>query len=264
VRVRPLHCALVAADLVKVDGDGAVRTLTLDSPHNRNALSSGLLDELGDAFRNATSDDAVRVIVLTGTGTVFCSGADLSESGEFRTSRMEAMLTLMASARVPVIARVNGHARAGGLGLMAVSDLAVAARGSTFAFSKVRVGVAPAMILVPALAVVERRFLARTMLTGESFSAEEAASAGLLSDVVDDEDGLDRWVHHAVDAILKSAPGAVSATKSLLASMSEMSFAEGLATASRRSAELFAGAEAAEGMDAFLHKRRPSWDVSAP
>jgi methylglutaconyl-CoA hydratase len=254
----------VAPDLVKVDGDGAVRTLTLDSPHNRNALSSGLLDELTDGLRNATSDDAVRVIVLTGTGTVFCSGADLSESGEFRTARMEALLSMIDSAPVPVIARVNGHARAGGLGLIAASDLAVAPRASTFAFSEVRVGVAPALILVPALPVVERRFLARTMLTGESFSADEAASAGLLTDVVDDEEGLNGWVQRVVDSVLKSAPGAVSATKSLLHSLPEMPFAEGLATAGRRSAELFAGAEAAEGMDAFLQKRRPSWDRVDP
>jgi methylglutaconyl-CoA hydratase len=254
----------VAPDLVKVDGDGAVRTLTLDSPHNRNALSSGLLDELADGFRNATSDDAVRVVVLTGAGTVFCSGADLSESGEFRTARMAELLSIIASAPLPVIARVNGHARAGGLGLIAASDLAVAAKGSTFAFSEVRVGVAPAMILVPALPTVERRFLSRTMLTGESFSADEAAASGLLTAVVEDEAALDGWVQHAVESILKSAPGAVAATKSLLSSLPELSFTEGLEAAGRRSAELFAGPEAAEGMDAFLHKRRPSWDRSAP
>jgi methylglutaconyl-CoA hydratase len=254
----------VAPDLVKVDGDGAVRTLTLDSPHNRNALSSRLLDQLADGFRNATSDPAVRAIVLTGAGTVFCSGADLSESGEFRTARMAEMLSIIAAAPLPVIARVNGHARAGGLGLIAASDLAVAPKGATFAFSEVRVGVAPAMILVPALPMVERRVLARTMLTGESFSAEEAAASGLLTDVVEDEASLDAWVQGTVDSILKSAPGAVAATKALLASLPEQSFEEGLATAGRRSAELFAGPEAAEGMEAFLQKRRPSWDTTAP
>jgi methylglutaconyl-CoA hydratase len=120
------------------------------------------------------------------------------------------------------------------------------------------------MILVPALPTVERRFLSRTMLTGESFSADEAAASGLLTDVVEEEAALDGWVQQAVESILKSAPGAVAATKSLLSSLSELSFTEGLEAAGRRSAELFAGPEAAEGMDAFLHKRRPSWDRSAP
>jgi methylglutaconyl-CoA hydratase len=241
-----------------------VRTLTLNSPDNRNALSARLLDELTEGFRRATDDEAVRVIVLTATGSVFCSGADLSERGEFGTERMEALLALLLSARVPVIARVSGHARAGGLGLIAASDLAVAAAGSTFGFSEVRVGVAPAMILVPALAVAARRFLARTMLGGASFTASEAAEAGLLTDVVENAEALDGWVAGAVDDILKAAPGAVAATKSLLRTLPEMTSAEGLATAAQRSAELFAGAEAAEGMDAFLHKRRPTWDASAP
>ncbi len=254
----------MAPDLVKVDSVGAVRTLTLDSPHNRNALSSRLLDELADGFRDATRDEAVRVVVVTGAGSVFCSGADLSESSEFRTARMEEVLSLITAAPVPVIARVNGHARAGGLGLIAASDLAVAAAASTFAFSEVRVGVAPALIMVPALPLVARRFLARTTLTGEPFSAAEAAESGLLTDVVADGEALDPWVQAAVDAILKSAPGAVAATKSLLRTLPEATFADGLAAAAHQSAALFAGAEAAEGMDAFLHKRRPSWDVTAP
>jgi methylglutaconyl-CoA hydratase len=254
----------VAPELVKVDGVGAVRTLTLDSPHNRNALSSRLLDELSNGFRSATNDAAVRVIVLTGSGSVFCSGADLSETGEFKTSHMKDLLALIAATRVPVIARVNGHARAGGLGLIAASDLAVAAARSTFAFSEVRVGVAPALILVPALSIVERRFLAQTMLTGESFNAAQAAESGLLTDVVADDEALNAWVQGAVDSILKAAPAAVAATKALLRTLPEMSFGDGLESAARTSAELFAGAEAAEGMDAFFNKRRPAWDVSAP
>jgi methylglutaconyl-CoA hydratase len=252
----------VAPDLVNVDSAGPVCTLTLNSPHNRNALSAQLLDELAAAFRSATTDDAVRVVVLTGTGTVFCSGADLSERGQFRSNRMEELLTLIVDASVPVIARVNGHARAGGLGLICASDLAVAAASSTFGFSEVRVGVAPALIAVPALRVADRRFLARTMLTGESFDAAEAADAGLLSAAVADEPALDAWVAAAVSSVLKSAPGAVAATKALLRTLSESSYTEGLTAAAARSAELFNGAEAAEGMDAFFAKRPPAWDAS--
>ena len=239
-------------------------TLTLDSPHNRNALSSRLLAELADGLRDATTDRGVRAIVVTGTGSVFCSGADLKERDRTGASRMPEILTALTSSPAPVIVRVNGHARAGGLGLLAAADMAVAASASTFAFSEVRVGVAPALILVPAQRVVGRRFLARATLTGAPFTAEEAAQAGLLTAVVPDTGSLDAWVHGAISAILQSAPGAVAATKALLNELPDLSGAAGLAAAAARSAELFAGAEAAEGMDAFVHKRRPAWDATAP
>jgi enoyl-CoA hydratase/carnithine racemase len=254
----------VTTELVHRVRRGPVCSLTLDSPHNRNALSSQLLDELADGLAEAAADPAVRVVVLTATGKAFCSGADLSAPPTTVTSRMPEVLEAIRSAPVPVIARVGGHARAGGLGLIATADLAVATAASTFAFSEVRVGVAPAMILVPALRVADRRFLSRAALTGEPFGTADAAAAGLLTGVVDDERALDAWVDEAVAAILKCAPGAVSATKALLAALSEAPWSEGLSMARARSAELFAGAEAAEGMDAFLNKRTPSWEVAAP
>ncbi len=248
--------------LVGVQHDGGVRTLTLDSPANRNALSARLLEELDRALREAASDPEVRAIVLTGTGPVFCSGADLSERGTAAPNRMPGIRTAVVESPVPVIARVNGHARAGGLGLVAACDLAAAPEGSTFAFSEVRVGVAPAMIMVPALRVVERRFLAAMTLTGESFTAREAAEAGLLTAVAEDEAALDAWVAARASAIGKSAPGAVRATKELLRMLPAQGWADGLASAAATSAELFAGTEAEEGMVAFLEKRRPAWDVS--
>jgi methylglutaconyl-CoA hydratase len=200
--------------------------------------------------------------VLTGAGTVFCSGADLSERGVAAPNRMPAVLTAIVESAVPVIVRVNGHTRAGGLGLIAAADMAVAAEASTFAFTEVRVGVAPAMILVPALRVVDRRFLTRAALTGERFSATEAAAAGLLTAVTADEAALDAWVNAQTNALCQAAPGAVRATKELLRSLPAQGWAEGLAAAAATSAELFAGAEAAEGMDAFLQKRRPAWDTT--
>jgi methylglutaconyl-CoA hydratase len=248
--------------LVGVQHIGGIRTLTLDSPANRNALSSRLLEELDRALRDATSDPEVRAVVLTGSGPVFCSGADLSERGAAAPNLMPAILTHIVESPVPVIARVNGHARAGGLGLIAASDLAAAAQASTFAFTEVRVGVAPAMIMVPALRVVEPRFLAAMTLTGEKFTAREAADAGLLSAVADDEAALDEWVAEQTLAISKSAPGAVQATKALLRTLPTQGWLDGLAAAAATSARLFAGPEAAEGMEAFLQKRRPTWDTT--
>ena len=150
------------------------------------------------------------------------------------------------------------------MGLITASDFAVAPAASTFGFSEVRVGVAPAIILVPALRVGGRRFLARMALTGDPFSAAEAAEAGLLSGVVDDASELDGWVERVTSSVLKSAPRAVAATKVLLGELSDVNWSDGLAAAQERSAELFAGDEAGEGMDAFLNKRLPSWDTTAP
>jgi enoyl-CoA hydratase/carnithine racemase len=249
--------------LVDVQHDDGITTLTLDSPANRNALSERLLAQLEQALRDATTHPDVRAVVLTGAGTVFCSGADLSERGTAAPNRMPAILTSIVESTVPVIVRVNGHARAGGLGLIAAADMAVAAEPATFAFTEVRVGVAPAMILVPALRVVDRRFLVRSTLTGERFSASEAAAAGLLTAVTPDEAALDAWVAAQTLALRQAAPGAVRATKALLRSLSAASWPDGLAAAATMSAELFAGAEAAEGMEAFLQKRRPSWDTTA-
>jgi methylglutaconyl-CoA hydratase len=248
---------------MRLERRGPVCTLTLDSPHNRNALSAQLLEELGDRLAEVVADETVRVVVLTASGTVFCSGADLSERTAAVTSRLPEILTMLRAAPMPVVARVGGHARAGGMGLIASCDLAVATGGSTFGFSEVRVGVAPAMILVPALRVMEPRFLRQATLTGESFDARAAVEAGLLTDVVDDEEALDAWVEGAVVSVLKSAPGAVAATKALLSELAELPWSEGLAVAQARSAALFAGAEATEGMDAFLHKRTPPW-VAGP
>ena len=249
--------------LVGVQHDDGIRTLTLDSPANRNALSSALLSQLEQALRDATDDPDVRAVVLTGTGTVFCSGADLSERGAAAPNRMPAILTAIFESPVPVIVRVNGHARAGGIGLVAAADMAVATEEATFAFTEVRVGVAPAMILVPALRVVDRRFLARATLTGERFGAAEAVGAGLLTAITPDEPALDAWVADCTTALRQAAPGAVRATKGLLRMLPAQSWADGLAAAAAVSADLFAGAEAAEGMEAFLQKRRPGWDTTA-
>ncbi|HEX4083213.1 MAG TPA: enoyl-CoA hydratase-related protein, partial [Acidimicrobiales bacterium] len=203
---------------VRVDRRGPVTTLTLDSPHNRNALSSDLLRELRDALHGAQADPDVRVVVLTGEGTAFCSGVDLHErlypadrgpavdgsmvggpAGEGPAGVGESegpaslpdVLSCLVGLPQPVIARVNGDVRGGGLGLVAACDLAVAAPSATFAFSEVRVGVAPAVIAIPGLRVLDRRAFARYALTGDAFAAADAAAAGLLTTVTDDVDG---WV----------------------------------------------------------------------
>ncbi|HXY28721.1 MAG TPA: enoyl-CoA hydratase-related protein [Acidimicrobiales bacterium] len=248
--------------LIRVEHERSVRTLTLDSPHNRNALSAALLDQLASALRAALDDPAVRAVVLTGSGSVFCSGADLSERGSAAPNRMPDILTTIVESPVPVMARVNGHARAGGIGLVAAADMAVAPAAATFAFTEVRVGVAPAMIMVPALSVMKRRVLAQMVLTGERFTAAEASAAGLLTAVVDDEPSLDAWVAARAEALRQAAPGALRATKQLLRALPAQGWSDAMEAAAAVSAQLFAGAEAAEGMQAFLEKRAPAWDTT--
>lgn len=250
------------APLVHPLRQGPVLTLTLDSPRNRNALSTRLLAELADGLFVARDDLDVRAVVLTGTGTTFCSGVDLEERlspppGD-PPATLAQVLTTIVSLPQPVIARVNGHVRAGGMGLVAACDVAVAAKAATFGFSEVRVGVAPALIAVPALRRMQRRAFERYALTGDVFGAAEAAAAGLLTAVVGEEGALDPWVSDIVGALLRAAPTAVAATKGL-GFVAERPWHEALEAAGELSDTLFRSEAAAEGMAAFLERRPPSW-----
>jgi methylglutaconyl-CoA hydratase len=248
-------------DLIAADRAGGIATITLDSPGNRNALSSGLLTELNAALADALADPGVRVIVLTGAGPAFCSGADLKES---RTSPAAApglfpgILQLIWDGAKPVVCRVNGSARAGGIGLIAACDIAVAAQSATFSFSEVRIGATPAIIAVTCLRRMEPRAAAEYFLTGEVFGARRAADIGLLTRAVP-EDELDEQTARYTDLLLRGAPGALAATKTVLREAGTLPMADGLARMAALSADRFASAEAQEGMAAFAEKRSPKW-----
>ena len=156
--------------LVRYETGEEVATVTLDSPHNRNALSTQLVAELSARLREAGTDRGVRAVVLTHTGRVFCSGADLAAAGTGSLgdsgSAIMALLRLIVELPKPVIARVAGHVRAGGMGIVGACDLAVAAEGASFAFTEARIGVTPAMISLTTLDVMDPRQAARYYLTG--------------------------------------------------------------------------------------------------
>ncbi len=256
--------------LVRIDHRGPATWITLDSPANRNALSRRLVHSLAGALDEAAGRGA-RLVVLTGAGNTFCSGADLGErlhppaAGESPPPADEVtvagLLTRIAHAPLPVLARVNGHVRAGGMGLVAAADLAVAPITATFGFSEVRVGVAPAMIAVPALRVMTTRAIQRHMLTGEPFAADEAERSGLLTQAFATPSEMDGWISAMTETLGMGAPGAVAATKQLLSELRNRDWDEGMRLAEARSDQLFDSAEAAEGMRAFLEKRRPGWWV---
>ena len=250
-------------EFVRTDQAAGIATITLDSPTNRNALSSGLLTELQAALAGALSDSGVRVIVLTGAGPAFCSGADLKES---RTSPSAApelfpeILQLIWDGPKPVVCRVNGSARAGGIGLIAACDIAIATESATFAFSEVRIGVTPAIIAVTCLRRMEPRAAAEYFLTGEAFGAPRAAEIGLLTRAVPETE-LDEQAGRYAGLLLRGAPGALAATKTVLREAGTLPVAEGLARMAGLSADRFASAEGQEGMAAFAERRDPSWAV---
>ncbi|MEU6101086.1 enoyl-CoA hydratase family protein [Streptomyces flaveolus] len=233
-----------------------VETLTLDSPHNRNALSAALVADLADALAKAGADTGVRAVVLTHTGTTFSAGADLRDPPD--PDALVALLRQIVELPKPVIARVTGHVRAGGLGLLAACDVVVASSTSTYAFTEVRIGVAPAVISLTVLPRADPRALARHYLTGERFDAVEAARTGLVTAAGDDVDAV---LAPVLDGVRRASPQGLAETKRLLTARVLEAFDRDAADLTALSARLFSSPQAREGMTAFLERRDPEWVV---
>lgn len=250
-------------ELVHLDVAAGVATITLDSSANRNALSAQLRRELLDHLATALHDDAVRVVVLSHTGRVFCSGMDLKETRgagvqEQGVNEVPLILSTIWDSPKPVVARVAGPARAGGVGLVSACDIAVAATDATFAFSEVRIGVVPAVISVTVLPRLLARSAHELFLTGETFDAARAVTIGLINSAVPAE-GLDAEVARYVEMLRLGAPGALAATKQMLRAERPAGMAAQFAEMQELSAGFFAGDEGQEGMRAFAEKRTPAW-----
>lgn len=244
---------------VRIAVDGGVAMITMDSPSNRNALSRRLVAELRDTIAGALADDAVRVLVLTGTGPVFCSGADLKEQRDGGgPPDISGLTRSIWESPKPVVARLNGPARAGGLGLVAACDLAIAPDTATFAFTEVRLGVVPAMIAVTCLRRMDPRAASEYFLTGEVFDAPRAQEIGLINRAVPAGE-LDAEVARYTDMLLRGAPEALAIAKQLPRTVPAMTVEEGFTRMGELSTERFASEEAKEGIGAFLAKRAPRW-----
>jgi methylglutaconyl-CoA hydratase len=255
-----------SAELVHLDVAAGVATITLDSPANRNALSAQLRRELLAHLGTAIADDAARVIVLTHTGRVFCAGMDLKESRgagaqDQGVNEVPALLQLIWTSPKPVVARLAGAARAGGVGIVAACDIAIAAQEATFAFSEVRIGVVPAVISVTVLPRLLPRAAHELFLTGETFDGPRAVAAGLVNSAVP-ADGLDAEVARYVEMLRLGAPGALAATKEMLRRDRPTSMQEQFDEMLALSAGFFAAEEGQEGMRAFAEKRPPAWAVT--
>lgn len=255
---------------VRYEVVGGRATITIDNPERRNVLDAASIAGMRDALAAAAADDAVRVVVLTGTGNTFCAGADLAgatggDAGSFADSGPRALSRLLEDILdhpKPTIARVQGHVAGGGNGLVAACDLSVAADTAKFAFSEVRVGVAPAVISVVCLARLHPADAYELLLTGERVPAARVQTAGMLTRVVA-ADALDTEVDGLCDALAKGGPQALAATKELLRKVPAMSRTEAFGWTADLSASLFSSEEARAGMTAFLTRSSPPWVTDA-
>ncbi|GAA3046988.1 enoyl-CoA hydratase family protein [Kitasatospora albolonga] len=245
---------------VRVTTADGVTTLELDSPHNRNALSTRLMAELTRGLADAAADPGVRAVVLGHTGKVFCAGADLSEAtGDDPTVGPRGLVDLqraLVDCPKPVVAAVDGHVRAGGLGLLGAADLVVAGPQSTFAFTEVRLGLAPAVISLPLRPKLDPRAASRYYLTGETFDAVEAARIGLVTEATQD---VAAALKVFLDAFRLCSPQGLAETKRLANAGVVASFEQDAEERVAQSARLFGSAEAQEGMRAFLERRPAPW-----
>ncbi len=258
--------------LVDVSRDGrGIARLTLNRPDRHNALSAPLVAALDAALGALQGDAGVRVVVLAGHGRSFCAGADIGEmrvaagASEQHNVReaghLAALLQRLDRLPQPTIARIHGNAFGGALGLIAACDIAIAAHDAWFAFSEVRLGIAPAMISPYAIRAIGERQARRFFLTGERFDAATAERIGLVHRAVA-PDQLEPAVAGLADALLEGAPGAQAEAKLLVRKVTGRSDA-GDAQAARETAgwiaRLRAGVEGREGLRAFLEKRAPAW-----
>ncbi|RZQ60391.1 enoyl-CoA hydratase family protein [Amycolatopsis suaedae] len=253
----------MADELVHYAVAGGTATITLDSPHNRNALSAQLRSELSAGLSRAAEDDEVRVIVLDHTGPVFCAGMDLKEArgagaGDQGVNEFPRILEQLWTSPKPVVAKLAGPARAGGIGMVAACDIAVAVTSATFAFTEVRIGVIPAVISLTVLPRLNPRAAHELFLTGDTFDARRAAEIGLINSAVE-PDALDEEVRRYVGALALGGPKALAATKTLLSSPRPATPADGFAEMTALSTRFFASPEGQEGITAFAQKRKPNW-----
>ena len=254
--------------ILQTEDRGNVRLLTLNRPEVRNALSTELRDELYDAVLQAAADDAVRALVLTGSGKVFCSGLDLSELQTIRerstednradSAALARLLERLYTFPKPVVAALNGHAIAGGAGLASVCDLVVMAEGAKLGYTEARIGFVAALVGVFLVRQVGEKHARDLLLSARLITANEALAMGLVNRVEADDEVLDVALIIAAQ-LAENAPSSLELTKSLLAALPGMGLQEGLRYAVEVNALSRTTDDLKEGVAAFLEKREPSW-----
>jgi methylglutaconyl-CoA hydratase len=253
---------------LRVERDGPVSRVILARPEVRNAFDDILIAELTRAFTELGEDPATRVILLSGDGPSFCGGADVAwmrkaggysrAANEADAEKMARMLRSIDACPRPVVALVHGAAIGGGVGLVAAADIAIAAEGTVFALSEVKLGILPSVISPYVLAAIGPRAARNLFLTGERIDALEAHRLGLVHAVVPSSELAAAGAKKAA-SLLTSGPEAVGAAKRLISQVTGKSPEDVMALTVRTIAERRASDEAKEGLTAFLEKRPPSW-----
>lgn len=254
---------------LEITHSSTVATIWLNRPEVRNAFNEIAIAEIAHAFRALDLDRHVRVVVLAARGPAFCAGADLNwmkkmagysdDENRADAAALADMLHAIYNCSKPTIARVQGDCYAGGMGLVAACDMAIANESAGFCLSEVRLGLIPATISPYVLRAIGERAAHRYFLTAERFSAQQAKVIGLVNELADDGT-LDQVVDTLAQALLACSPHAVSEAKRLIADVAGEDIDDKLiAETVRRIADIRASVEGREGVQAFLNKRKPAW-----
>ena len=253
-----------------IERQGPVGLVTLNRPDRHNAFDDALITELTDAFRSMEAEDGIRVVVLSSVGRSFSAGADLNwmrrvagaplEENKRDAMALAALMRTLAELRKPTVARVQGPAYGGGVGLVACCDLAVATLNATFALTEAKLGLIPAVISPYVVAAIGPRAARRHFLTAEPIDASDAWRLGLVHEIAKDEEDLDEKVGHFVDALLACGPVALAESKALIRAVAGRAVtSELIQDTAERIARIRSSPEGMEGVAAFLEKRRASW-----
>ncbi len=257
-------------DSLAIERQGPVGLITLNRPERHNAFDDVLIGDLTEALRSMEADDGVRLVVLSGAGKSFSSGADLhwmkrmsgfsKDENQRDAMQLGALMRTLAHLRKPTVARVHGAAYGGGVGLVACCDVAVASNAATFSLSEVKLGLIPAVISPYVVAAIGERAARRYFLTGERFDAAEAWRLGLVHDLASDDGDLDEKVGAIVDALLACGPVAQREAKDLIRAVADRPVtSELIQDTAERIARIRSSPEGREGVGAFLEKRRAAW-----
>ena len=248
---------------VLVETQGAQCRITLNRPDKRNAINQALIEGVGEGLRAAEADKAVRVVVLTGAGAAFCAGGDLADGGfafDFAAPQTAFgdLLRLSQACLKPIVAAVNGACVAGGMGLLAMADVAVAVESAKFGLPEVKVGLFPMQVMSLLARLVAPRVLREWALTGELFDAQAARAAGLVNHVTAAAD-FEPKVAALADALAARSPSAIRRGKYALRALDGMSFDQAIAFAEGQLGLLSLTGDAREGFAAFREKRAASF-----
>lgn len=256
-------------ETLEIESRNAIGIVWMNRPEVRNAFNEQMIAEMTRALKEMEADTAIRAVVLAGRGPAFCAGADLNwmqkmagysfEENYEDALGLARMLQTLHTLSKPTVARVNGHAFAGGMGLVAACDIAVAAFGAEFCLSEVKLGLIPATIGPYVVAAIGSRMAHRYMLTAERFGEAEAYRIGLVHEICPEE-RMDEIINALLGHVVAGGPAAHAATKDLIRAIADQPFTQELiAETATRIAQVRASDEGQEGIRSFLEKRKPAW-----